>query len=175
MTDPTNGSVTVEAPKLGGGAVSMKKLSPSDFVTLANRLTKERRESIVQNAKDAGTDPKELAAALNAFDARPVTRVDVVTAAQLPAIQAEIFRLSLVRAKPEATDADVDALELDLSDAYRLALSLLHIDVAAKPAAKDRKEGDRPLSAAGSEASPGSEIPSRNSSPKQTESEPVAV
>jgi hypothetical protein len=176
-TDPNNGSRTVAALLLDGGTIDLQKLTPSDFVALANFIVKPRREKLEANAKAAGYTGKELFERLNEFDSRPITRAEIIDAVKLPDVQAEVFRRSLARQKPDATIDDVDALGIDMDEGYRLALSLLHIPVRVTAApATPPKGGAPPLPvAAPSPPGPGSEIPSSISSPTPTESELVST
>jgi hypothetical protein len=177
-TDPNNGSRTVAALLVDGGTLDLQKLTPSDFVALANFIVKPRREKLEANAKAAGYTGKELFERLNEFDSRPITRAEIIDAVKLPDVQAEVFRRSVARTQAkDATLDDVDALGIDMDEGYRLALSLLHIPVRVTAApATPPKGGAPPLSvAAPSPPSPGSEIPSSISSPTPTESELVST
>jgi hypothetical protein len=178
-TDPNNGSTTVIAPLMEGGTRSMRKLSPGDFVALANFIAEPRRKALEANAQAAGYTGKELFERLNDFDSRPVLRADVVEAANEPRVQIEIFRRSLAKDKPDATDTDVDALGLDLQYSYRLALALMHISISVKPPPEPAKGANgSPLPEGAkvpSTENRGSAIPSASSSPKPTESELVSA
>jgi hypothetical protein len=178
-TDPNNGSRTVAALLIDGGTIDLQKLTPSDFVALANFIAAPRREKLEANAKAAGYTGKELFERLNEFDSRPITRAEIIDAVKLPDVQAEVFRRSVARTQAkDATLDDVDALGLDMDEGYRLALSLLHIPVrVTTPTTPTAPTGGAPPLpvAAPSPPSPGSEIPSLISSPTPTESELVST
>lgn len=127
MIDSLTGSTVVIATKLGGGEQQLSKLSPSDFVAIANYLGLERRNSIIANAKLAQIEPMELFRILNDFDARPVTMADIIDAAKRSDVQRDVLLRSLRRSKSDATEADVDAMNLDLTDIFRLVFQLLHV------------------------------------------------
>lgn len=142
MIDSLTGSSIVIATKLDGGEQHLTKLSPSDFVAIANYLGTERRNSIIQNAGAAQLAPQELFRILNDFDARPVTLGDIIDAAKRSDIQRDVLLRALRRSDADADEAELDAMNLDLSDIFRLVLQLLHVKLEP---VKNGQAGERPL------------------------------
>jgi hypothetical protein len=136
--NPLNGSREVVSNLPDGGEIRLPKLSPSDVVALANRISSKRKDELRRNLEDAAVPPGERLKVLNEFDARPVRRSDLIMAASDPGVQLEMLRLSLSRQfGREATIAEVDALPisaLSSREQVHLFLGLMNYVEKEEPA-----------------------------------------
>jgi hypothetical protein len=126
--DPQTTSTPVVV-NMSDGEVRLKKLSPSHFIELANKLAAGRKAALRQNCKDAGVPPDVMLAKLNEFDARPVRSGDVLSWVNTPEGQFQTILASLRIDKPDAGNPDVDKLGLDPTNMIGVAAALLNVEV----------------------------------------------
>ncbi len=158
MNDPTNGAklITVARPA-GIPPYELHVLGPADDVQLANTLRGERKEQLKDNLDFAHISGIEALKTLNEFDARPVTRSDLINFILTPAGQVRTIVHAIRRIDQKVTDADVSALGLDHTQQLRLACALARIELAepgSPEAAGGTTEPPSPLPDTAAETSP---------------------
>ncbi len=124
------------------GALTFKRLSPSDRIRFRNAFALYRKMQLYRNLAIAEVKGTDALKALNEFDARPIENEAVVEWVNTPEGKMEAVLLSLQKDKPEAMAADVDALQLSDYELLQAAAGVLHLQIVNSPA----KEGDHPLS-----------------------------
>lgn len=144
--DPETGAQYVVVKKQSDGSeIRLTRLAPSDFVALANRMFRQRKDLFKENLQVAGIVGDEAFAKLNEFDSRRPNRSDVLKYSLEEDGQQQIILMALRRQKPDATEADVDGLELSPTSMMVLSGDLIYLNMSPNGQPEAVGGGENPL------------------------------
>jgi hypothetical protein len=127
--EPTTTSQPFTLNRGDGTVRTFKKLTASQRIEFRNAFRLFRKRGMYTNLLIAGVAPAEAVKVLNEFDNRRLPENDVTRWVDDAEGQQEAILLSLQRDKPEASDADVDALDLTDAERHSVAAGVLGIEL----------------------------------------------
>lgn len=141
-----------------GGELRLAKLSPSAILRFREAFRHWRKSQLVESLALVGAGQAEALKVLNQFDAKRLPMEAVYEWVNEPEGQATAVILSLRAARPEAGNADLDALALDESEMLHAAAGVLGMSVVTRPAG-EKPDTPVPTTAASGETATGGETP----------------
>lgn len=113
MNDPVSGSQLVTV-NTSAGERQFKRLSPADWVSLANIFKRQRKSALRVELATGGADPDEARRQLDAMDRRPVKYRDVEQ--YVNTLEGQYMALRLAVSRDPAVGSDEDAIEAAIAD-----------------------------------------------------------
>lgn len=129
-TDPATGASLVQA-----GKASLKRLAPSDMVKLAESIRRRLKDHVEATGRAAGLSGDKLYMLMREIDRMSIQRADVVDYMLSIEGQQEALLLALRHEKSDATEADVDALEIPLDQVQEIVCQLGYFRLKTAPPA----------------------------------------
>lgn len=128
-----------------GGELRLSKLSPSLILKFRDAFRHWRKSQLVESLALVGAGQVEALKILNQFDAKRLPMEAVYEWANEPEGQATAILMSLRVNKPDAGNAELDALGLTEGEMLHAAAGVLGMSVVTKPATESEPTGGDPV------------------------------